>query len=116
LIAFDAIVVQVQMSFTKTKTQNILNFYFELFNTDISHLAQESTINMAIMWHHKNISNKITIFIEFWWLLEVLFGSFHCDYTLLRAIPWHLSLQIHQYFKCELRNSTMLYYHEVLKK
>jgi hypothetical protein len=36
---------------------------------------------MTLKWHHKNISNKITIFIEFWQLLEVFFGSFDYDYT-----------------------------------
>jgi hypothetical protein len=34
--------------------------------TPISHLAQHSMINMALKWHHKNISNKIIIFKEFW--------------------------------------------------
>jgi hypothetical protein len=43
-----------------------LNFYFQFFNTHISHLAQHCTINMELKWHHKNISNNITIFIEFW--------------------------------------------------
>jgi hypothetical protein len=56
-------------------------FVFEFFNTHISHLTQHSMINMALKWHHKNIFNKITIFIEFWWSLDVLFGSFDCDYT-----------------------------------
>jgi len=69
------------MSFIKTKTQN--NFYFEFFNIHISHLALHSMINMALMWHHKNITNKITIFIEFWRSPYVFFGSFDCDCTLL---------------------------------
>jgi hypothetical protein len=30
-------------------------------------------INMASKWHHKNISNKITIFIQFWQLFEMFF-------------------------------------------
>ncbi len=38
-------------------------------------------INMALKWHHKNISNKIAIFIEFWQSPNVLFASFDCDYT-----------------------------------
>jgi len=42
-----------------------LNFYFEFFNTHINHVAQHSMINMALKWHHKNISNKIIVFIEF---------------------------------------------------
>ncbi len=37
--------------------------------------------NMALNWHHKNISNKIIVFLEFWQLLYVLFGSFDCDCT-----------------------------------
>jgi hypothetical protein len=36
---------------------------------------------MALKWHHKNISNKIVVFIEFWQLLDVFFGSIDCDYT-----------------------------------
>jgi hypothetical protein len=39
-------------------------------------------INMALKWHHKNISNKIIIFIKFWQSPDVLFGSFDCDYIL----------------------------------
>jgi len=66
------------MSFTKTKTQN--NF-FEFFNIHISHLAQHSMINMTLDWHHKNISNKIIIFIEFWRFPDVFFDSFDCDFT-----------------------------------
>jgi len=31
-------------------------------------------INMALKWHHKNISNKIIVFIEFWQSPNVLFG------------------------------------------
>jgi len=37
------------------------NFYFEFFNTHISHLAQLPMIIMTLKWHHKNISNKIKI-------------------------------------------------------
>jgi hypothetical protein len=40
--------------------------FFEFFNIHISHLTLYSMINMALKWHHKNISNKITVFIEFW--------------------------------------------------
>jgi hypothetical protein len=58
-----------------------LNFCFEFFNIHINHLALHSMINMTLKWHHKNISNKIIILIEFWWLFDVLFGSFDCDYT-----------------------------------
>jgi hypothetical protein len=73
------------MSFTKIKTQNnfFFNFNFEFFNTHISHLAQHSTINMTLKWNHKNIYNKIIVFVEFWWLPNLLFGSFDCDYTLI---------------------------------
>jgi len=60
----------------------ILNFYFEFFNIHISHLTLHSMTNMALKWHHKNISNKIIIFIKFWRSLNVLFGSFDYDYTL----------------------------------
>jgi hypothetical protein len=38
----------------------------EIFNIHISHLTLHSMINMALKWHHKNISNKISVFIEFW--------------------------------------------------
>jgi hypothetical protein len=43
-----------------------LNFYFEFFNVHIIHLAQHSMINIILKWHHKNISNKIIVFIKFW--------------------------------------------------
>jgi hypothetical protein len=56
-------------------------YFFEFFNTHISHLVQHSTINMALKWHHKNISNKSILFIEFWWSLDMFFGSFDCDCT-----------------------------------
>ncbi len=49
--------------------------------TPISHLAQHSTINMVLKWHHKNISNKIIIFIKFWRSPDVLFDLFNCDCT-----------------------------------
>ncbi len=55
--------------------------FFEFFNIHINHLALHSMINMALKWHHKNIFNKITVFIKFWWLPNMFFGSFDCDYT-----------------------------------
>jgi hypothetical protein len=36
---------------------------------------------MALKWHHKNISNKIIVVIEFWWSLDTFFGLFDCDCT-----------------------------------
>jgi hypothetical protein len=36
-------------------------------------------INMTLKWHHKNISNQITIFIKFWQSPNVVFGSFDYD-------------------------------------
>jgi hypothetical protein len=33
-------------------------------------------------WYHKNISNKITIFIKFWCSPDMLVSSFDCDCTL----------------------------------
>jgi hypothetical protein len=39
-------------------------------------------INMALKWHQKKKSNNIIVFIAFWWLPNVLFGSFDCDCTL----------------------------------
>jgi hypothetical protein len=54
---------------------------FEFFNIHISHLALHSMIQMALKWQHKNISNKIIVFIEFWWSPNVFFGSFDCDCT-----------------------------------
>ncbi len=56
-------------------------FYFEFFNIHISHLSQHSIINMALKRNHKNIYNKIIVFIEFWWSPNLSFGSFDCDYT-----------------------------------
>jgi len=58
-----------------------MNFCFELFNIQINHLALHSMIKMALKWHHKNISNKIIVFIKFWQFPNVFFGSFDCDYT-----------------------------------
>jgi hypothetical protein len=77
LTSFDAIVVQVQMSFTKIEIKNNVFWFFfgEFLNIHISHLTRHSTINMALKWHHKNIYNKITVFIEFWRLLDMFFGS-----------------------------------------
>jgi hypothetical protein len=46
-------------------------------------------IDMALKWHHKNISNKIIIFIEFWWSPNVLFGLLDCDYTLKGNLDFH---------------------------
>jgi hypothetical protein len=40
-------------------------------------------INMALKWHHKDISNKIAVFIKFWSLFDMFFGSFDCDCTLM---------------------------------
>jgi len=75
----------------------ILNFYFEFFNIHISHLALHFMINMALKWHHKNIFNKITIFIEFWCLPDMFFSLFDCDYT-----PCGLKIM------CLLRTTTKL--------
>jgi hypothetical protein len=49
-------------------------FIFELFKIHINHLALHSMINMTFKWHHKNISNKIIVFIDFWHLPNVFFG------------------------------------------
>jgi hypothetical protein len=38
-------------------------------------------INMALKWHHKNISNKVTILKEFWWSFDMAFSSFDYDCT-----------------------------------
>jgi hypothetical protein len=38
-------------------------------------------INMALKWHHKNISNEVTILKKFWQSFNMFFGSFDCDYT-----------------------------------
>jgi hypothetical protein len=40
-------------------------------------------INMTLKWHHKNISNKITVSIKFWESLNMFSSSFDCDCTLL---------------------------------
>jgi len=62
LTAFDVIIVQIQRSFIKTKTQNnFFEFLFWILQHYINHLAQHSMIKMTLKWHHKNISNKITI-------------------------------------------------------
>jgi hypothetical protein len=67
LTNFDVIIVQVQMSFTKTKTQILffLNLYFEFFISHISHLTQHSTINITLKWHHKNAFNNIIVLLSF---------------------------------------------------
>jgi hypothetical protein len=65
----------------KPKPKIIFFEIFEFFNNHISHLTQHSTINMALKWDHKNIFNKITIFIKFRWSPNVLFGLFDCDST-----------------------------------
>jgi hypothetical protein len=79
-IAFDAIVVQVQRSIIKTKTQIII---FEIFNIHINHLTLHSMINMALKWYHTNIFKKIFSFIKLWWRLTCFFGLFDCDCTLM---------------------------------
>jgi len=60
-------------------------FWISILNSStfihINHLDKHSMINMALKWHHKNISNKITVFIKFRWLLDMFFGLFDCDYT-----------------------------------
>ncbi len=83
MTTINAIVVQIQRSFTKTKTQNnfFLKKFGEFFNIHITHVSQHSMINMALKWHHKNVFNKIIIFIEFWWSPNMFFGPFDCDYT-----------------------------------
>jgi hypothetical protein len=50
LTAFNLIVVQVQRSFIKTKTQNdlFLKKYFEFINIHISHFTQLPMITMAL--------------------------------------------------------------------
>jgi hypothetical protein len=63
----------------KPKPQYI---FFEFLNIHISHFALHSMINMALKWHHKNISNKIIVFMEFWRSPNVLFDSFDYDCTL----------------------------------
>jgi hypothetical protein len=66
----------------KPKPKTIfLNFYFEFFNIHISYLAKHSMINMTLKWHHKNISNKITVFIKLWQSFDMFFGLIDCDYT-----------------------------------
>ncbi len=59
----------------------IFNYFFEFFNIHINNLTIHSMINMALKWHHKNTSNKITIFIKFWQTPNIFFGLFNCDYT-----------------------------------
>jgi hypothetical protein len=81
-----------------------LNFYFEFLNIHINHLAQHSMITMALKWHHKNISNKIIILIEFWWSHNVFFGSFDCDYT-LKYINISTLFQFDYHYYCEMVKS-----------
>jgi len=64
----------------KPKPNFCFEFFFEFFNIHINHLALHSMINMVLKWHHKNISNKIIVFIKFWWSPDVFFGSFYYDY------------------------------------
>jgi len=70
------------------------DFFLQFLNIHISHLTQHSTINMALKWQHKDISNKITVFIEFWWLFNMFFSSFDCDCTQNHVSFNHL----HSYF------------------
>jgi hypothetical protein len=65
----------------KSKKTKLI-FFFEFFNIHISHLARHSMINMALKWHHKNITNKIIVFIEFWWSPN-FFDSF--DYECIQS-------------------------------
>jgi hypothetical protein len=51
-------------------------------------------IDKALKWHHKNISTKIIVFIEFWGLPDVLFGSFDCDYTNFVGFSFKNILQV----------------------
>jgi hypothetical protein len=41
---------------------NYLIFKKKIFNIHINHLTLQSMINMALKWHHKNISNKIIVY------------------------------------------------------
>jgi hypothetical protein len=58
-----------------------LDFYFELFSIHINHLTKLPMINIALKWHHKNISNKVTILKKFWPSSNMVLGLFDCDYT-----------------------------------
>jgi hypothetical protein len=70
----------------KTKPKIII---FEFFNIHINHLKLHSMINMALKWHHKNIYNKIIVFINFWQVPNVFFASFDYDYTFYGQ--WNIS-------------------------
>jgi len=78
--------------FTKTKTQNLFFFKFICWNLQHSYQSFNTTsmINLALKWHHKNISNNITVFIEFWWPPDMFFGSLDCvTLAILSWARWH---------------------------
>jgi hypothetical protein len=57
----------------------------------MNHLTQLPMINLALKWHHKNISNKVIVLKEFWQSFNMVFDLFDCDYTLFH-VSW-LALQ-----------------------
>jgi hypothetical protein len=77
-----------------------IEFFLEFFNIHISHLTLHSMISMALKWHHKNIFNKITVFVKFWQSPNMFFDSFDCDYT--RRV-YGSSWPCHQWAHCDLR-------------
>ncbi len=78
------------------------------------HLALHSMIHMTLKWPHKNMSNKITIFIEFWWLPNMLFCSFDCDYTLHLLLPFGVGWERRSFDSTLIEKEFMKFLHYYL--
>jgi hypothetical protein len=93
----------------KTKPKIIFfNFYFEFLNIHINHLTKFPMITMGLKWRHKNISNKITIFKEFWWLSNMIFGLFDYDYTQIHNLV--RTFLLYKNFKCIVHINLQLFF------
>jgi hypothetical protein len=86
----------------KPKPKFIFLNFIKKFNIHISHLAVHSMINMALKWHHKNISNKIIVFIEFRLSPNMLFGLFDYDYTHFDILFLYSFMNLGHSNKCKM--------------
>jgi hypothetical protein len=74
----------------KPKPKNPLLLFFEFFNIHFNNLTRHSIINMALKWHRKNMSNKITVFIKFLVCLIITTPCASCYHLVLDEKEGHL--------------------------